>query len=66
MESELNTLEKLASNPHFHLSPKQLARLQELRNQTYYRHSTKVPKHDVKLKEEDDERSSRSTLPAEE
>lgn len=56
----LEQLEGLAKNPHYKLSPKQLAQLEKLRSEKFVRfkhsqvvdkHSTDAPKHTPELTE---------------
>lgn len=48
------TLEKLAKNPHYKLSKKQVEQLEKYRAERYLppvRHSTSVPKHSTSFRE---------------
>lgn len=48
------TLEKLAKNPHYKLSAKQVAMLEQYRRERYLppvKHSTSVPKHSTAFRE---------------
>jgi hypothetical protein len=48
----MDAIDKLASNPHVKLTPRQLERLRERRRQREAEriHSTRVPKHDPRFK----------------